>query len=680
MFAWCIHHHGNAQSSIRLSSHGVFFLSRNFSRGVQHFPNGAMIEEEPDLLAALLQSDDSSAIVRAEACPSVTSLPSATEEPRDRVVNLPTMKGKVGSGRHGEGNEKSLLALHMRHCKSLLRQDSFRSEVADLLDNSVFHKNGKLIGVRAVSTTSGILLKLKAQSKGNRYVKKISWGQVLEAAYGKFKHTSHIALAGDISRSSAMFASVFVGSVYMGQQANLLGKLHVLMQRNPGAFLIRHLKWDETTLWTSLNPDKGSARVQSSWEIMVARQRIVVGWADGSCAIVRIVMPPVALLAGGAHHMYYAMKYHPSYRAVQDLLELLGAKASHRINIYESDGAYANERLIAHLIQKHKAEQTQAGRSKHVLHVKCQNHQSQLINVALLAAVGNNVLSRMYGMAVYIRNLGNWLRLKQALYSWVDQNLCFSATVIDPNDVKHDPTIMEMVDYLRANHYTESKSDGSISNFEKAVANFLEMFNGDIDLSHPCHHCTHFSLPLEQRHCADRQTAVRKCVDVLIQLFLTSMPSIPSPNKWTTLYPSLDTCFLFLGKMTFYFFDVICLLTAFKGSSSPTQANLFSNIYYSVCQGLLSMWLPGTLVACSSFPGCLCEHAVYRISRSVFRSKAYRDSCISCCEWEAIEELTRVSGKPGLSMVIEDPYSVNGTHTGTDLYLVVIHGEEFSER
>lgn len=36
------------------------------------------------------------------------------------------------------------------------------------------------------------------------------------------------------------------------------------------------------------------------------------------------------------------------------MLELLGGHAFHRVEIYESDGAYADERLIAHLIQKNK--------------------------------------------------------------------------------------------------------------------------------------------------------------------------------------------------------------------------------------------------------------------------------------------------------------------------------------
>lgn len=397
-------------------------------------------EGEPDLLALLCGSDaanhgislSSSAVECAvdEGGLGVSDhhhpSPSAAAGPPDQnshaTISRPSMVGKVGAGRHGDANEKALLSLHMRHCKVLRREESLRSDVANLLDNSSFHKaNGKLIGVRAKATSSGVILTLNVVSKkGNRYTRKIPWCQFLEAAYGKFKHTSHIAMANDISRPTASFASVFVGSVYMGQQLNILAKMLRLAQMKHPVFLIRHLKWDETTLWTSLNPDQASDRVRSSWEIMVARQRIVLGWADGSCAILRIVMPPVALLAGGAHHMYYALKYHPSYKAVQDMLELLGRHVFHRVQIYESDGAYANERLIAHLIQKNKqiaAAGEQFG--KHLVHVKCQNHQTQLINVALVAAAGNNILNRMYGMTVFIRNLGNWLRLKQALFTWL---------------------------------------------------------------------------------------------------------------------------------------------------------------------------------------------------------------------------------------------------------------------
>ena len=490
-------------------------------------------EGEPDLLALLCGSDanyDISLSASAVECVDVyegglgvsdhhhPSPSAAVPEKNSHAtieISRPSMVGKVGAGRHGDTNEKALLSLHMRHCKALRREGSFRSDVANLLDESSFRKaDGKVIGVRAKTTSSGVMLTLNVVSrKGNRYSRKIPWCQFLEAAYGKFKHTSHIAMAGDISRPTASFASVFVGSVYMGQQLNILSKMLHLTQAKQPLFLIRHLKWDETTLWTSLNPDQASDRVRSSWEIMVARQRIVLGWADGSCAILRIVMPPVALLAGGAHHMYYALQYHPTYKAVQEMLELLGRHAFHRVQIYESDGAYANERLIAHLIQKNK-QMGEAGdmfgSGKYLVHVKCQNHQSQLINVALVAAAGNNILNRMYGMTVYIRNLGNWLRLKQALFTWVDENLCFMDDVMSPDDVHHHPAMLEMIDFLRTKHYSESKSEESLPRFEKAAQKFLEMFNGNSDMGFPCHRCTHSCFPLQLRHCQHRQEAVRK--------------------------------------------------------------------------------------------------------------------------------------------------------------------------
>lgn len=57
---------------------------------------------------------------------------------------LPKMSGKVGSGRHGGQGEKSLLALHMRHCKALLKHDAFKQNLADMLGDSTIKKMGVL--------------------------------------------------------------------------------------------------------------------------------------------------------------------------------------------------------------------------------------------------------------------------------------------------------------------------------------------------------------------------------------------------------------------------------------------------------------------------------------------------------------------------------------------------------
>lgn len=458
-------------------------------------------------------------------------------------VRLPNMIGKIGRGRHVEKSSQKMLTLHMRHCKSLIQHAHFRSQVAELLDESSFRKDGKLIGVRAEMTTCGVIIKFSEKNRtGNRFKKSIPWGDFLSACYGRFKRDTHISLALDVSRSTARFMSLMVSSVYLAQQSVLLGKLIGLASSSAPCFFIRHLKWDETSLWTSVNADLDERRrVASSWEVMVVRQRIILGWMDGSVAIIRLVMPPAVLLSGSAQNIYYALRHHPLHRAVQDLVDRLGDLCWHRGLVLESDAAYANDRLVGYLLQRNKTDP----RKSHLVHGKYQNHQSQLVNVSLLSIAGHNLLSRMYGLAVFIRNLGNWLRLKQALRSWVEDTLIFDQCVMDvgsgaePQN-SHHPAILELVSYLRHNRKVESQTGEGSAAFERAVHDFLDMFNSNTELMTPCHRCSHHSVPHHQRHCFDRSEAVRKCVEALTNMFLNAMPSVPAPNKWTTLYPCLD--------------------------------------------------------------------------------------------------------------------------------------------
>ena len=451
-----------------------------------------------------------------------------------RKVKLPSMIGKVGGGRHGEQRDKDLLALHMRHCKMAIQQDRFRDGIADLLQDSTFRSGGKLIGIRAEQTCTGVVIKLtEKSSKGNRFRKAIPWGDFLAAAYGKLRRDTHLAYAMNISRGTAGFMRTMVASVYLGQQSAMLGHLIQLCTSRQPTMLIRQLKWDETTLSTSIDADGDCRRVASAWQVMICKQRILIGWADGSIAVFRLAMPPVVLLATGAHHMYYGLKYHAMYRTMQGLVDALSDLCFHRVQLYESDGAYANERLIAHLIQKNQASQ----RPMHLLHLKCQNHQSQLVNISILTSTGFNILNRMYGFAVFIRNLGNWLRLKQALRSWVSEHLDFIQDLSDSECPKStNPVMLD----LRSNRQVEAESSQTSQVFERRVDAFLEMWNGSVDRLCPVHHCTATFFAMHQRHCKSREAAAKRCADTLIDLLVSSMPSVPAPNKWTSLYPCLD--------------------------------------------------------------------------------------------------------------------------------------------
>ncbi len=386
--------------------------------------------------------------------------------------------------------------------------------------------------IQTKATSTGLLVQItrKAQN-GNRYKRAIPWGTFLQTAYGQLVRSRHIALSLQVSQSMVTMMSSMVSSVFLSQQLLLLARLATLAESTRPFLCVQHLKWDETQLECSVNPDRASRRVRSAWQVMVSRLRILLSWLDGSNIVIRLVMPPVVLLGSAAHDIFYALRFHPSYKALNQMLAVLGSRCDHRAQILESDGAYANERLVAHLIQKNKhgPEHLQ----HHLMHVKC------------FAGVGHEILNKLYGMTVFIRNLGYFLRLRQAVESWVDQNLVFLPTVIGEkvsDHVTHHPTCLEFVDFLRQSRKIESDSDETTNSFEQRVSNFLDMWNGDFTQGHPQHICSHECMPDGERHCKSRKDAVRKRVDSLVGMFLNAMPSVPAPNKWTTLFNPMDFC------------------------------------------------------------------------------------------------------------------------------------------
>lgn len=223
------------------------------------------------------------------------------------------------------------------------------------------------------------------------------------------------------------------------------------------------------------------------------------------------------------------------FASTNQLLDLLAQQCGRTVYLWESDGAYSNERLVAHLFQKAKTDKV---KSLHI-HSKCQNHQTQLLNVSLLACVGNDLLSRLYGLTVFLRNLGYWLRVRQAFADWVSESLLFKQEAPSKDltgFVTPSPALLELIDFVRSSRNIESKNQKL---FQEKVDAFLDMWNGDVSKGQPCHICSHSALPHDQKHCLDRDDAVRKCVKTFLDLFMI-LPSIPAPNKWTTLFGSVD--------------------------------------------------------------------------------------------------------------------------------------------
>ena len=64
----------------------------------------------------------------------------------------------------------------------------------------------------------------------------------------------------------------------------------------------------------------------------------------------RVVMPVVPLMASSADQVYYALKHHPSYYSISEMVRMISGTGSERCALHEVDGAYSNLRLHHHYL------------------------------------------------------------------------------------------------------------------------------------------------------------------------------------------------------------------------------------------------------------------------------------------------------------------------------------------
>ena len=481
---------------------------------------------------------------QAVAVPDVTD---EAAEAAAQSLKLSSQVGQVGHGRHGGIFERRLLACHMRASKMARRSYAFGQEVAELLKDPKFlTEAGDIIGVRArvSDVAGGLQLQLSKRSKkGNRYHRSILWAEFLEAAFGRFRRNSAIAVYLNKGVSTVKNMQVFVCGSWMNQQALQIAKLCSFASVRAPLLIIKHQKFDETALLCSLNPQKNRHRSRSTWQTMIYRLRLIVIWPSGENVVLQVALPPVVLLSTGAASQFYALHFHPSFKVVNNLVSLLQKKSEETLDLIEADGAAANERLIAHLYKLAKES------DKLMSHARCMNHAVQLTNAAVLSSLDQDLLSRLYSLSTFLRNLGYWGRLQQAVRQWLSQSLLFRPESLSVDEMPApDRRLRELLSYLQFWRDLEARSESeecqdpkTAERFKSKVDRLLDMFNGEISGA-PCHVCTHWSLPPSARHCQDRMDCIRKCTDALLDIFVSCMPTIPAPSKWTTMFGSLDFC------------------------------------------------------------------------------------------------------------------------------------------
>ena len=359
--------------------------------------------------------------VEPEHVQSVQCLASTDSQNSSSTWSSYSLKGKVGRGRHGDRMERQLICSHMRAEKRAKRNHENAEALVKALQHSSLKKNGATFNLVAKHRRKGgveVVLH-KASTKGNRYVRKIHFMKFLQAAYGMSSANVAIAASLDVDASTLPRLQKTCAGIYMNVQSKLLARLYNYCRQFPPTVVHYHVKWDETTVATSLNPGGTTQSVKSAWSVLVVRIRLLVSWPSGGQWQMRVVMPTIPLMSSSADQIYYGLRYHPSFYALNQILKLIGTTAQIRCNLHEVDGAYSNVRLHHHLLSQPRFDPSKPG-GEFLDTVRCQSHATHLISVSMLALIGGNLMSRLYGLAVFLRNLGYLLRLQLALKKWLD--------------------------------------------------------------------------------------------------------------------------------------------------------------------------------------------------------------------------------------------------------------------
>ena len=332
------------------------------------------------------------------------------------------------------------------------------------------------------------------------------------------------------------------------------------MEKKP-AFAISALKWDEAEQKVAVDLGKKMKTQQrtSGWKTLLSRQRLVIGWSDGSTAEYPVLRPPVPMLdtsadcvdSGLEMRVYPKSFLHKVSKLVAEILAL----AEVAFDLSGTDGAYGNLRYLAHVqgVAHAKVLADPGGSTPVRGSILCQNHRNALVEASATSLLGLGVVNAMFSMASFLRMGGHFTRLGLA-------SDVVSGTVIFRKGRPPKDAVLyseEMLDFVLANHKAEreahkraghdtrqsvskanSRADNETrkadSKFRKSAQEYYKfVYYIDGQDVHFCVRescCNNYDLSV----CTSKAATLRR------EVLICGQPERPEQGKWTKLGAALD--------------------------------------------------------------------------------------------------------------------------------------------
>ena len=377
-------------------------------------------------------------------------------------------------------------------------------------------------------------------------------------AFDRRRNKHCLADRFEIARSTVRRLIMVVSHSLLELQLKQLESLADFAEQRRPDFSSVCLMWDETGQRLSLNAIKGGKHHQqsSTWQTLVARCHITVGFRDGIKLYHELVMPPVPLAANSAGHIERGLFAHPLTQPMMAFTLRILRASSRRCFIHEMDGHLANEKLVLWR-QLQEVERRRSGgdaAEPPILMdaILCQNHQANL-TVTLAAdqaaaspeAGGGKLIPNLYCCTLFLRMGGHFVRLLASVqilvkqpdfFEWIPSGGACSEQVRSGmlfgaelaaylvDNLKFHEKIMA----LNFQAQTTRKAD-EIRNC------FIKVLNGPYwNRDKLIHRCTYDGC------CSSLQEAQQKTAAAVMHVVCRYVPCLPMLSDWTKLGPCLD--------------------------------------------------------------------------------------------------------------------------------------------
>lgn len=491
----------------------------------------------------------------------VAALPAAT--PRATVASF-------GRGRQGSASDRRQLALHMRLCKkdiALKRDGNDLTQAFAAFMRSTRVAKSQRAAIHRKAGGKFVLTKARAWGKklgkGGRRVSSL---EMLDIAFSPVHQTHACALAHSWSVRWVRVVKSVTAAAYLSCQNQVLAALAKLVEHTPLVCFVSRTKFDETAQLVTLarNTSGSAEQARTSYQCMVSRMHFRFCFAGKDTIAFDLVLPPVVLLTPSADHIWNAFQGHPLLQPVLRAKTLFEELAIRAVDMYETDAAYANERMLAHVLRC-GWEGAGVGRkaNRFFSWMPCRCHANHIIETSTILAMGVDVLSKMYSLSLFLRSQGHFARMLKLLPQMVRQRISIKSWPPPPEAAHYRTEVLRYIasHYKRwdqaqrstRHHWLGCLSSGSDSDgrafdhdahdvppalrlFVRDLKSFAEICNGMLNNTNVLEHYCKGAVCCP----GGEETTMQRMAAALRRTVFRCVPPTPASNKWAKLSGCLD--------------------------------------------------------------------------------------------------------------------------------------------